>query len=165
VGAVRGGTRRLAEEEELTLGVPVATVAHGNGGTGPPAMAAGWQWLVTSKRRLGSGCWAPGSWSMKRWWAGQGGGTGGRASKEAAGRVRRRHWQPGEEGVIDGGVCVRDLAVRENGGGRDQKTEKGSWQFPNPHVALNPTPHIFIGGATSPINICGLYSSVTWLHR
>jgi hypothetical protein len=94
-GAVRGGTRRLAEEEEVTLGVPVATVAHGNGGTGPPAMAAGWQWLVTSRRRLGSGCWAPGSWSMKRWRAGQGGGTGGRASKEAAlaagrGRSHRR---------------------------------------------------------------------------
>jgi hypothetical protein len=32
-------------------------------------------------------------------------------------------------------------------------------------IALNPTPHIFVGGAMSPTNICGLYSSMMWLRR
>jgi hypothetical protein len=28
----------------------------------------------------------------------------------------------------------------------------------------SPAPHIFVGGATSPMNICYVYKSVTWLH-
>jgi hypothetical protein len=28
----------------------------------------------------------------------------------------------------------------------------------------SPAPHIFVGGATSPMNICYVYSLVTWLH-
>jgi hypothetical protein len=31
-------------------------------------------------------------------------------------------------------------------------------------IALNPTPRIFFIEAMSPMNICGLYSSVAWLH-
>jgi hypothetical protein len=32
-------------------------------------------------------------------------------------------------------------------------------------VPVCPVPPIFIGEATSPMNICHLYSSVMWLHR
>jgi hypothetical protein len=42
VGTDRGGVRRLAEEEEATVGAPVAT---GGGSAGPPAMVAGQRWL------------------------------------------------------------------------------------------------------------------------
>jgi hypothetical protein len=78
------------------------------------------------------------------------------------------------QGGDDGGVCGKEAAaVRENGlGERDQKTEEGIWWFPNPAifvcwraVAICPIPRIFVGVATSPMNICGLYSSVTWFHR
>jgi hypothetical protein len=57
-------------------------------------------------------------------------------NKEAAGWARRRHQRPGEQGGNDG-VCKRDLAVRENGGGHDQKTEEGTWWFPNPPISID----------------------------
>jgi hypothetical protein len=32
-------------------------------------------------------------------------------------------------------------------------------------VPVSAIPHIFVGGATSPMNIVHVYSSVTWYHR
>jgi hypothetical protein len=32
-------------------------------------------------------------------------------------------------------------------------------------VAVCPTPRIFVSAATSPMNMRGLYLSMTWLHR
>jgi hypothetical protein len=32
-------------------------------------------------------------------------------------------------------------------------------------VPISPAPPIFIGEATSPMNICHIYSSLMWLHR
>jgi hypothetical protein len=105
VGASRGGAGQLAEEEEATLAVPMATVAPGSSGIGGIGRrrgtfsydsragvvgdweaAAGWRLSGTGR---GSGGRAPskaapGGWSMRRRQAEQGGSTGGRASKEAA---------------------------------------------------------------------------------
>jgi hypothetical protein len=69
---------------------------------------------------------------MRRRRAEQGGGISGCASKEAVGQMRRRCRWPGEQGGGgSSGVCTRDLAVRENGGGRDRKTKEGYWRFSN----------------------------------
>jgi hypothetical protein len=54
---------------------------------------------------------------------------------------------------------------------------KGNARFPDPAyiyrltdeyrwvIPVNHAPHIFIGSATLPMNICHVYSSVMWLHR
>jgi hypothetical protein len=52
------------------------------------------------------------------------------------GWARRQRWQPGEQVGGSDGVCARDLAVRENGGGRDRKTEEETLQFPNPPIFI-----------------------------
>jgi hypothetical protein len=73
---------------------------------------------------------APGGGSMRRRRAEQGGGISGYVSKEVVGQMRRRCRWPGEQGGGgSSGVCARDLAVRENGGGRDQKTKEGIGGF------------------------------------
>jgi hypothetical protein len=63
VGAGRGDARRLAEEEEETLGAPVVIVAPGGDGMGPPGggarpptMVTGWLWPAIGRRQwLGTG--------------------------------------------------------------------------------------------------------------
>jgi hypothetical protein len=52
-------------------------------------------------------------------------------------------------------VCDKEATtVRENGlGGHDRETEEGTWRFPNPLI--------FVGAAMPPMNIRGLYLSMT----
>jgi hypothetical protein len=83
-------------------------------------------------RRQGPGEAASGVWSTRTRRVERGGGIGGRTSKEVVGWARRWRQRPSEQGRGGGGgVCTRNLAVRENGGGRDRKTEEGTCRFSN----------------------------------
>jgi hypothetical protein len=80
----------------------------------------------------------------------------------------------GGGGGGDGGSdAVWIAAARVNEKNGVEKREKGNTQFSN-HTyihrlrrALNGSlaPHIFIGGIMSLINICHIYSLVTWLNQ
>jgi hypothetical protein len=123
-------------------------------------MAAGWWWPAAARRRSGGGGWvpgeaAPGDWPPRRqWW-----GAGQLVNEEVAPVVRRARmrWRR----------CVRKrLDSERKWGGHDRKiVGRLLTDEYREVVALNPTPCIFVGAATSPMNICGLYSSVMWLHR
>jgi hypothetical protein len=130
-------------------------------------------WPGNGGRVPDGGGQALGSWSMSRRQSERGGSVSDQASKEAVDRVRKRRWRLGEQGGDGGGVCASDLAVRENGGGRNRKTEEGTWQFPNPPIFIgcrSPRPYslyirrcydiadeytwiIFVGDVAPPMNI------------
>jgi hypothetical protein len=97
--------------------------------------------------------------------AGEQCGIGGRAAsawqaRQASGGVGR--WEREIENVLCGGSCERigktiqpiSIAYIRWLTDEYKRARDGS-----------PTLHIFDGGTTSPTNICGIYSSVTWCHR
>jgi hypothetical protein len=126
------------------------------GGGGGRATAAGWWWpgydgrvAVVGRRvrRL----------AKEEAMFEQGGDVGGRASgKEAAAM-----WASSKEAAA--AMCVKGGDGRERKWtGQRSKNLRRDFTVSKP---VCPTPRIFIGAATSPTNICGLYSSVMWLHR
>jgi hypothetical protein len=106
-----------------------------NGGGGT-SYAARWRW------RTAVAAAAPTTWlggdDAARWWRRC---FGEQMKWRACGEERKRkHWYPNP-------AYIRWL------------TNEYRWACND-----SPAPHIFVSGATSPTNICHVYSSVTWLH-
>jgi hypothetical protein len=154
VSAGWGGTGRLDEEEAAALRWPVTMRWH---------RVMRWHWAMRQRRCRATDRWG-GPLGKAALTAERGGIAGGRTSGmvvAADGQAARRQRLRCE--------CDIEVSARSKNWTRDLEVSKPAYirwltDEYRQAIAICPTPYIFVGATTSPMNIRGLYLSVIWWH-